>query len=182
VSEEHQKANMSLGQKIGSFISGGIYNEKESKVKKRKRTVVHEALPKFNPDNIQCFFELMIGYPNEPPEDTYRGRVVFELFDQELPYTCENFRSLCAGEKSQQHHYQGTRIHRVVTDYCMTGGDTSAAKDGEGGRSIYTEADFDIYAKDGLFDDEPVWYPHSHRGTISMHNKGPNANGSQFLI
>jgi len=125
---------------------------------------------------------MLIGYPNEPPEKTARGRIVFELFDQALPYTCENFRVLCTGEKSQQQHYQGSRIHRVVTNYCMTGGDTSMAKDGEGGKSIYKEEDFDIYAKDGLFDDEPAWYPHTHLGTISMNNKGPNTNGSQFII
>jgi len=36
----------------------------------------------------------------------------------------------------------------------LQGGDISAANDGEGGHSIYTEEDKDIHNKDGLFDDE----------------------------
>lgn len=72
---------MSMGAKIGEYIKGGIYNEKENKIKKRKHKVVHDALPKFNPDNVQCFFEILIGYENEPKDRTQRGRVVFELFD-----------------------------------------------------------------------------------------------------
>lgn len=60
-------------------------------------------------------------------------------------------------------------------------GDISEQGDGSGGISIYTEADL-IHHKDGFFEDENIWYPHSHRGTVSTHFMEKNKNGSQFII
>lgn len=43
-------------------------------------------------ERIRCFFEVSIG-------GLVIGRVVFELFSDVVPKTCENFRALCTGEK-----------------------------------------------------------------------------------
>ena len=58
-----------------------------------------------------------------------------------------------------------------MADVMMRGGDTTN-EDGEGGVCIYGRQ----------FDDEGIWYPHSHRGVISMATLAKNTNRSQFFI
>ena len=41
---------------------------------------------------MRTFFDITSGGEDQ-------GRIVFELFDKEVPKTCENFRALCTGEK-----------------------------------------------------------------------------------
>ena len=40
----------------------------------------------------RCFFDIAIG-------NQRAGRIVFELFSDITPKTCDNFRALCTGEK-----------------------------------------------------------------------------------
>ena len=128
----------------------------------------HDALPEFKPENPQTFFDITIG--NEGEEGFQSGRVVFELF-ADVPKTCENFRALCTGEKGPTMHYKGNCFHRIITDFMMQGGDTTNGN-GTGGLSIYGEK----------FADEQIWYPHTHKGVLSMANAGPDTNGSQFFV
>ena len=46
------------------------------------------------------------------------GRVIFELFSDIAPKTCENFLALCKGHKStpesEEIGYEGSEVHRIV--------------------------------------------------------------------
>jgi peptidylprolyl isomerase len=156
---EKQKSQKAAMQKL---FSQGVYNEKaEAKIDK-----VHFKLPEFLPENPQVYFDLTLG--GEP-----LGRVVFELF-ADVPKTCENFRGLTTGDyggQGLQLHYKGNCFHRIIPGFMMQGGDTTA-RNGMGGKSIYGDR----------FDDEKIWYPHTHKGLLSMANAGANTNGSQFFI
>jgi len=105
------------------------------------------------------------------------GRVVMQLFADSCPKTCENFRALCTGEMGigkitgKPLHYQGTTFHRVVKSFMVQSGDFSNGN-GKGGESIYN----------GFFEDETFEMKHVKPFLLSMANKGPDTNGSQFFI
>eukprot|EP00434_Breviolum_minutum_P005278 symbB.v1.2.004653.t1/scaffold268.1/size246746/4 len=104
------------------------------------------------------------------------ARVTCELFTDLVPKTAENFRCLCTGEKGfstagKPLHLKGNAFHRVVPGFAVQGGDITRG-DGTGGESVWG----------GTFDDESFDLSHDAPGLLSMANRGPNTNNSQFFI
>ena len=111
---------------------------------------------------------LEFSYDGQPA-----GRVEIGLFGEAAPITVANFKGLVEGQSFGG--YNDSVVHRVDPGYVMQMGDFESGN-GYGGRSIYTTPN------DNRFKDENLAIRFSGRGTISMANKGPDTNGSQFCI
>mmetsp|Transcript_36499 Transcript_36499/g.79915 ORF Transcript_36499/g.79915 Transcript_36499/m.79915 type:complete len:246 (+) Transcript_36499:94-831(+) len=106
------------------------------------------------------------------------GRLRFELFNDVLPITSENFRCLCTGETGlgywlRPRWYKNVSINRVIPGFMCQGGDYNYGS-GKMGESIYGQ----------YFRDEKFAYRHSRRGLLSMAcvSGMRNSNSSNFLI
>lgn len=97
---------------------------------------------------------------------TNLGDLKLEIFCDQVPKTARNFLALCASNA-----YDNTVFHRNMPKFMIQGGDPTGT--GKGGQSIYGK----------YFDDEIVdALKHDKRGIVSMANRGPHTNGSQFFI
>ncbi len=110
---------------------------------------------------------------------TSEGDIEIELYEEKVPNTVENFVGLATGEKewedpesgetkTDEPLYDDIPVHRVIDDFMVQMGDPTGT--GRGGPG-YT------------FDDE--FHPdlrHDEAGIVSMANRGPDTNGSQFFI
>lgn len=93
--------------------------------------------------------------------ETHEGKIVIDLDFKSAPNTVANFVDL-----SNKGFYKGLRFHRVIQGFMIQGGDPEGNGTGGPGYTI---------------DDEISKLTHE-AGVISMANRGPNTNGSQFFI
>ncbi|KAJ1951765.1 cyclophilin peptidyl-prolyl cis-trans isomerase Cyp8 [Linderina pennispora] len=94
------------------------------------------------------------------------GDINLELYCDKAPITCYNFIKL-----AQSGYYKGVKFHRSIKNFMLQGGDPTGT--GRGGKSFWGK-DFKDEIKQGK--------SHSERGVLSMANRGPNTNSSQFFI
>jgi len=94
------------------------------------------------------------------------GDIKIELLHEDAPNLAENFVKLAENKK-----YDGTIFHRVIENFMIQGGDFENFN-GTGGTS---------WKNKNLSDEFSPKLTHE-RGAVSMANKGPNTNGSQFFI
>lgn len=88
-----------------------------------------------------------------------------------MPRTAENFLALCASG-----FYNGSPLHRLIPGFMVQGGSPASDPKSKTSTSIYD-------TPNQLFEDEirPA-LRHNARGIVSMANKGPDTNGSQFFV
>jgi cyclophilin family peptidyl-prolyl cis-trans isomerase len=98
--------------------------------------------------------------------ETSMGTIEIELFSEQTPKTVKNFVG-----RAKKGAYDGLIFHRVIDEFMIQTGDPTGT--GRGGESIYGKP----------FEDEIVAsLKHTGPGIVSMANRGPNTNTSQFFI
>lgn len=126
--------------------------------------------------------------------ETEKGNIELELYSDIAPKTVENFIKL-----TEEGFYDGTKFHRVEPNFVIQGGDPLSKdddpiNDGTGGPGYTFEDEINPIALNMNIKEtkelEQLGYkytiglksiPHE-TGVISMANRGPNTNGSQFFI
>ncbi|MBO0322102.1 peptidylprolyl isomerase [Muricauda sp. CAU 1633] len=106
---------------------------------------------------------------------TTKGDIIVKLEYEKTPVTVANFVSLAEGnspfvsdEYKEKKFYDGVVFHRVIKDFMIQGGDPSGTGSGNIGYTFKDE-----------FNDSLL---HSKKGILSMANRGPKTNTSQFFI
>ncbi len=109
---------------------------------------------------------------------TSEGDITIELFEDRAPRTVDNFVGLATGEQEWEDPktgetrtdplYDNVLFHRIIDGFMVQTGDPTGT--GRGGPG---------YTFDDEFHDELT---HDGPGVVSMANRGPDTNGSQFFI
>lgn len=136
-----------------------------------------------NRGNKVVFFDVALGGGTEAPdggtdEGKPLGRIKLELFVNDCPKTCENFRQFCTGEHTDPvtrapMGYKNSGFHRVIKDFMIQAGDF-INHDGTGKSTIFGTSTF--------ADENLTAHKHDGPGMLSSANSGPNSNGCQFFI
>ncbi|MEF8783587.1 MAG: peptidylprolyl isomerase [Haloarculaceae archaeon] len=109
---------------------------------------------------------------------TSEGDIDVRLFDERAPNTVENFVGLATGEQEWEDPETGEQMaeplyddvpfHRVIEDFMIQTGDPTGTGRGGPGYTFDDEFHSDLR--------------HDGAGKLSMANRGPDTNGSQFFI
>ena len=117
--------------------------------------------------NKYVYFKFKI----EGEDEKEQNKVVLELFNKNLPLTCDNFYKLCLGAKNEEGtslNYKGSLIHRISKNSFIQGGDIRI----EGPKSIYGKN----------FNDENYNVKHDTKGILGMVKKGNRKHSNECLF
>lgn len=160
-------SNLSTGRTAASFTSSSLTPRT-----KTERIEVDEEAEMFD----------HVASASKHPKALVRlvtnfGALDLELHVDKAPRTvrvsatltqCYNFLELC-----RRGTYKDTLFHRNIPGFMLQGGDPTGT--GRGGQSIWGKPFEDELVRPGAF-------RHTARGVLSMANRGPNTNGSQFFV
>ena len=122
-----------------------------------------------DPAKLHAYIDLVIGRERGKDPRLTRGRLIFELFDDLMPRTIQQFVGML--EAPSEPRYIGSSFSKILPGFYCEAGDRTSRVEGEGsdGReTIYTRVD-----------QEANWsLPHLNPGVLSL----ADGKGSKFNI
>jgi cyclophilin family peptidyl-prolyl cis-trans isomerase len=149
-----------------------IDNGATPKVPASKTSAPEESAPAANsqaPQSTSVELDNLIAEYSQAVIKTNLGNIKVKFYNEDSPLTVNNFLNL-----AKDGFYNGTRFHRVISEFMIQGGDP-LSKD-ESMRERWGTGGPDYRFNDEFNSNKLV------RGSLAMANSGPNTNGSQFFI
>jgi len=131
----------------------------------KSRTAVEEEL---NPESTHAFADILIGRDMGKDPKLTRGRLIFELFDDIMPRTVEQFVRML--EAKVEPTYLGSAVSKIMPGYMCEAGDRSSKVEGAtSGREL-------VFSR---VEQEANWQvPHLNPGVLSL----ADSKSSKFII
>lgn len=134
----------------------------------------------YSPDPPVTHRVLMtIEYYDQVEAKTENEEITIELFGTNTPKTVQNFAALCVGMRfayengdPEEIHFatfKESLLHKIIKNKLIQGGDV-----------FERHMPLSIYGHN--WPDENFLLKHDRPGRLSMYNKGPNTQGSEFFI
>ncbi|KAG7532068.1 hypothetical protein FFLO_03876 [Filobasidium floriforme] len=159
----YNASNFTNGQASASFTSTSL-----APAAKNETAMFDEEEYMFDEMSKVTKEKERIQYKGYATIRTNLGNLNVELHGDRAPKTVYNWIKL-----AQQGKYDDVVFHRLIPGFMIQGGDPTGT--GRGGSSFWGNNFRDEHDLKGA-------YKHSERGVLSMANRGPNTNGSQFFF
>ena len=131
----------------------------------RARTALEDEL---DPEKTHAYMDIVIGRDAGKDPQLTKGRLIFELFDDIMPRTVEQFIRML--EAKVEPMYAGSTISKILpSDHCLAGDRTSKIEGATSGREL-------VFSR---VEQEANWQvPHLNPGVLSL----ADAKSSKFNI
>ena len=150
-------------KKRGSIL--GIFKPACPYAQSKKQEDFMPSIRPPDPEPAKEYIVLSISKSPEENKEVPIGDIYIRLYEDIVPKTCHNFKSLSKIE------YKNCVIHRMIKGFMLQTGDYENSN-GTGGASVYGKK----------FPDENFTIKHTKRGLLSMANSGTDTNCSKFFI
>ena len=136
----------------------------------RARTALEDEL---DPERLYAYIDVVIGRDMGKDPQLTRGRLIFELFDDIMPRTIDQFVRMLETKNEREPSYVGSTISRILPgNMCVAGDRTSNIEGASSGREL-------VFSR---VDQEANWQVRAARACVIRDATAPRVTTSHLLF